>query len=261
MQFCEGPSRGEQQIARHAHSATKTTSSGKLWIPLCSHEVSISPHFTDKYRQLVWSCWQKHTLHLDCILNSTVQHLNIFYILLVPHNYRLCVCVCTQARMPAFTFSCEYQCSHPSDDKCGLDGHILWHAQAAIFPQVQFLPTFYNLLLNVKTFVSHKLLPAIYLLFSQDFFRNFLRLSALQCNCNMTTFPASLSFLYSFGLFILRCFNSSPLCCIKMIALLITHTSPNLFCLLEAAPFLNTHTGQLRKNNDILRFYTCPVEF
>lgn len=50
----------------------------------------------------------------------------------------------------------------------------------------------------------------------------------------MTTFPASLWFLHSFGLFIFWCFNISSLHCIKVIALLITHTSTNLFYLLEA---------------------------
>lgn len=147
----------------------------------------------------------------------------------------MCVRVCTHTHTHVFTFSRKYQCSHLHDDKCGPDGHILWHAQAAISPQVEFLTTFHNQPLNVKTFVSCKLLPAIHLLFSQGVWEKKFCLSARHCNWNMTTFHASLGFLHTFGLFILWCFDSRLLHWIN-IALLQTEVC-SLHISLEPVPF------------------------
>lgn len=150
--------------------------------------------------------------------------------------------------MHVFTFSCEYQCSHLHDDKCGLDGHILWHAQATISLKCSFLTTFYNLLLNVKTFVSSKLLPA-YVSCSHRVFQK-LSLS-WQYNCQWPHFlPHSDS--YSFGLLIFWCFNVSSLHCIKMIALLIIHFYKFVL------PFRSNTQAKI---SGILRFYICPVGF
>lgn len=144
------------------------------------------------------------------------------------HMIIRCVCV----RSCVFTFSCEYQSSHLHLDKCGLDGHILWHAQAAIFPQVQFLPTFYDLLLNVKGFVPRKLLPAV-VSCSQCFketFSVFLLYSLTVTRSHFLLHPASASVSLQWQ-WLNECFA------------FITHTSSNVFYLYEETTCLYTHTG------------------